>query len=126
MTKLTWLAGGALTAALGSSALLAAGTASAATPSCDEHQDVVTTIETQDSAATICSWRGDGRLEYRGVNKNSGDSITIPVTLVVKQASHPGYCYTAVNNGYTYRVDQGTGLAIIDPDGSLISYEHAL
>jgi hypothetical protein len=40
MTKLTWLAGG-LTAALGSSALLAAGPASAATPSCDEHQDVV-------------------------------------------------------------------------------------
>jgi hypothetical protein len=60
------------------------------------------------------------------VNKKSGDSITSPVTLVVKQASHPGYCYTAVNNGYTYRVDQGTGLAIIDPDGSLISYEHAL
>jgi hypothetical protein len=86
MTKSTWSAGGALTAVLGGWVLLGATTASAETPSCDDHQNVVTTIETQDSAATICSWRGDGRLEYRGVNKVSGDSITLPVSLVVKQA----------------------------------------
>ncbi|MEJ9076837.1 hypothetical protein WKY82_00295 [Gordonia malaquae] len=95
-----------------------------ARPNCKDHQKAVASVETVGAAATICQWQGDGKLEYHGTTKSSGDEITVPVTKVVEQANHPGlYSYTAINSGYTYRVDDQTALAIIAPDGTMVFYE---
>lgn len=111
----------------GLAGLLGAGDAAASTPACNSHQNVVAAVETDSAAATICQWQGDGKLEYHGVTKASGNQIIVPVTAVREQANHPGlYSYTAVNAGYTYRVDDKTALTIIDPRGAMAFYERQI
>ncbi|MEJ9076846.1 hypothetical protein WKY82_00350 [Gordonia malaquae] len=108
-------------------ALLGLGEATAASPNCNVHQNVVATVETDSAAATICQWQGDGKLEYRGITKSSGDEIALAVTAVVEQANHPGlYSYTAENSGFTYRVDDKVALAIVDPEGTMVFYERQI
>ena len=54
------------------------------------------------------------------VDIGNGLAVTAPVVW------SNGASYSAVNNGYTYRVDVGRGLAVIAPNGYQISYEPAL
>ncbi|NMD55394.1 MULTISPECIES: hypothetical protein [Tsukamurella] len=113
----------AATAALAAAAGIAAvapGAANAAPNGCDVHQSTIAHIETPSSSASICRWQGDGRTEYRGFGKGNGLAVTAPVVW------SNGASYSAVNNGYTYRLDVGRGLAVIAPNGYQISYEPAL
>ncbi|CAM3142801.1 hypothetical protein [Tsukamurella hominis] len=113
----------AATAALAAAAGIAAvapGAANASPNGCDAHQWTVTHLETPSSSVSICRWQGDGRTEYRGFGKGNGLAVTAPVVW------SNGASYSAVNNGYTYRVDVGRGLAVIAPNGYQISYEPAL
>lgn len=109
----------ALAAAAGIAAL-APGAANASPNGCDAHQWTVTHLETPSSSVSICRWQGDGRTEYRGFGKGNGLAVTAPVVW------SNGASYSAVNNGYTYRVDVGRGLAVIAPNGYQISYEPAI
>ncbi len=107
-------------AAAGAIAVAAPGAANAAPFGCDAHQTTIAHIETPSSSASICRWDGDGRTEYRGFGKGNGLAVTAPVVW------SNGSSYSAVNNGYTYRLDVGRGLAVIAPNGYQISYEPAI
>ncbi|KSU61326.1 MULTISPECIES: hypothetical protein [unclassified Gordonia (in: high G+C Gram-positive bacteria)] len=127
MTRLA-TAGASLVLSAGS---LAVGTSTAAAapsaPSCDAGQRTVTSVVTAQSAASICQWRTDGTLEYRGVARSSGNALCIPVSEVHRQENGSGrYYYVAYNNGYKYSVFDGLGLSIVGPDGLLISSEDAI
>ena len=122
----TGIAAAALAVIGGAAALAGAGDASAIAPECNPYQDGVASVDTADAAASICQWRATGELVYVGVTNSTGDMIEIPVSLVVPTYGGPGYSYTAVNDGYTYRVDDGKALAITDPDGVLIYYDRQI
>jgi hypothetical protein len=107
-------------AAAGGIATLGLGIAAASPNGCDVHQSTIAHIETPSSSASICRWQGDGRTEYRGFGKGNGLAVTAPVVW------SNGASYSAVNNGYTYRLDVGRGLAVIAPNGYRISYEPAI
>ena len=110
----------AVLAAAAGITLAAHGVATASPNGCDSHQSVITHIETPTSSASICQWQGDGRTEYRGFGKANGLAVTAPVVW------SNGSSYSAVNNGYTYRIDVGRGLAVVAPNGYQISYEPAI
>lgn len=116
--------------AIAASALVAGtSTASAATsaPACDSDQYTVTSVVTEHSAATICASYGSTPLEYRGLNRTTGDTLCVPVSEVHRQENGSGrYFYVAYNNGYKYAVFDDLGLSIVGPDGTLISSEPAL
>ncbi|MCX2753943.1 hypothetical protein [Gordonia sp. 4N] len=115
------LTAGALT--VGTSTAVAAPSA----PSCDPGQRTVTSVVTARSAASICQWRADGTLEYRGVARSSGNTLCIPVSEVHVQENGSGrHYYVAYNNGYKHSVFDGLGLSIVGPDGRLISSEDAI
>ncbi|MFE0749172.1 hypothetical protein [Gordonia sp. NPDC058843] len=129
-TTLTRLATAGACLALTAGAL-AVGTSTAAAapaaPSCDGAQRTVTSVVTARSAASICQWRTDGTLEYRGVARSSGNTLHIPVSEVHAQENGSGRAYyVAYNNGYKYSVFDGLGLSIVGPDGLLISSEDAI
>ncbi|WP_168699655.1 hypothetical protein [Gordonia paraffinivorans] len=128
-TKIRLAAAGA-SLAIAAGALAAAGatqaTASSVAPSCNAHQQHVTSVVTANSAATICRW-GDGDLEYRGLARSTGDTIRLPVSEVHEQENGSGRLfYVAHNNGYRYLLFDGLGLSIVGPDGLLISSEDAI
>ncbi|WP_439030021.1 hypothetical protein [Gordonia terrae] len=129
-TTLTRLATAGASLALAAGALAvgtSTATAAPGAPSCDAAQRTVTSVVTARSAATICQWRDDGTLEYRGVARSSGNTICIPVSEVHVQENGSGrYYYVAHNNGYRYSVFDGLGLSIVGPDGRLISSEDAI
>ncbi|MDL9938575.1 hypothetical protein QSJ18_17655 [Gordonia sp. ABSL1-1] len=119
----------AATVAAGAGLLFASAHADADTgaPSCGPGQFHVTSVITANSAATICQWKGDGRFEYRGVGRQTGNAITLPVAEVHQQENGSGnYYYVAYNNGYTYRLFVDLGLSIVGPDGRLVSSEPAI
>lgn len=127
LTRLT-TAGASLVLTAGA---LAVGTSAAAAapsaPSCDAGQRLVTSLVTAQSAASICQWRTDGALEYRGVARSTGNTLCIPVSEVHAQENGSGRAYyVAYNNGYKYLVFDGLGLSIVGPDGLLISSEDAI
>lgn len=118
------LTAGAL--AIGTATATAAPSAPSA-PSCDAGQRFITSVVTAQSAASICQWRTDGSLEYRGVARSSGNTLCIPVSEVRVQENGSGRpYYVAYNNGYRYSVFDGLGLSIVGPDGLLISSEAAI
>ncbi|AUN41837.1 hypothetical protein [Tsukamurella tyrosinosolvens] len=116
--------GGLLSA--GSFMGMGSGAAEAAPALCNEHQWTVTSIQTKGSYAAICKWQGDGRLEYHGYAKSNHTTVQAPVVSVTKLANHPGYGYTAKNNGYTYMIHEGLRLVIVDPSGAVIDMSPAI
>ncbi|OUC80213.1 hypothetical protein [Gordonia lacunae] len=129
-TTLTRLAtaGASLVLTTGALAIgTATATAAPSAPSCDAGQRFVTSVVTAQSAASICQWRTDGSLEYRGVARSSGNTLCIPVSEVRVQENGSGRpYYVAYNNGYRYSVFDGLSLSIVGPDGLLISSEAAI
>ncbi|GAA4403635.1 hypothetical protein GCM10023147_45360 [Tsukamurella soli] len=98
-----------------------AGTAYAA-PTCDRGQTLIRSIDTVSAGVAICQWQGDGRLEYHGMAKSSGNIIDLPAS---SRSGPRGTVYYAINNGYEYDV-YPDGLTILNPDGSVMSSEPAL